>query len=212
MIKRLFGQYVSGNSAVHRLDPRIKISSVFILSIMLFWAKSPGSIAIITAAVILVILISRLQFGYIIKSLKPFIAITVFVVLMYLIFSRNRLNEGYVSVWRFLIMIILSIILTSTTTIRQLIGAIEFFLRPLILFKIKTRNIALLLSITIRFVPSFFAYAERVKEAFIARGSSFKRARSINLLILKLLDRMLRSASTLSDAIESRCYDWGFKK
>lgn len=131
----------------------------------------------------------------------------VFIFLMYLIFSRNSLSQGFIAIWRFLMLLVMSFVLTYTATISSLIAAVEGLLQPLKLFGIKPRNIALMISMAMRFVPSMFINLSRAREAMASRLADFRKFRHIKLVIFSLLDRMLKSASTLTDALHSRLYD-----
>ena len=125
---------------------------------------------------------------------------------MYIFFSRNQLDQGIRTVWRFVLFIIIASILTFTTTITSMATAIEKLSAPLKLIKINPRTIALLIALTIRFVPALFLYADRIKDARLARLGNLKNPKHIKLLFLPLLDRIFKSASTLSDAMVSRGY------
>ena len=88
-----------------------------------------------------------------------------------------------------------------------MIIAIEKLLKPLSIVGIKPRNAALMVSITIRFVPVMFINLERLKEAMLARLANFRKLSRIKLLVLALLERMFKSASNVSDAMQSRLYN-----
>jgi len=206
MIKRMFGQYACKDTAMHRLDGRLKTALVVLLSIFLFLSKTFEAMLAMTFIIVLLIRLSKIGVGYAVKSLKPFAALAAIILLMYLIFSRDKLAEGIISVWRFAMLILASLVLTFTTTIRGIIKAAEYFLRPINFFGGKSKVAALMMSITVRFVPCFFLYGERVKSAQAARCADFRKPKNIRIFMLKMLDRMLKSASTLSDAIISRCY------
>ena len=125
---------------------------------------------------------------------------------MYALFSRNNLEQGIVAIWRFLILIIISFLLTFTTPISNIIVAIEKLTKPLKILKIKPRNIAIMISMTIRFIPVMFINLERLKEAMLARLANFRKLKFIKIMVLSLLERLFKSASTLSDAMQARLY------
>jgi len=208
MIRRLsFGQYAQKNSLIHSIDPRLKILYVLMLSILIFFVDETDKILIFSLFVIVTIFLAGLSIKNLIKNLRPFFFIFIFILLMYLLFSRNQLEQGLVAIWRFLMLIILSLILTFTTTIASMIIAIEKLLKPLSIVGIKPRNAALMVSITIRFVPVMFINLERLKEAMLARLANFRKLSRIKLLVLALLERMFKSASNVSDAMQSRLYN-----
>ena len=207
MLKKLtFGQYAHKDSIIHKLDPRIKILAVIALSAAAFLLETYYKFAMFSLFVLLLIILSKINFSSLIRNLRPFFFIFVFILLMYIFFSRNQLDQGIRTIWRFILFIIIASILTFTTTITSMITAIEKLSAPLKLIKINPRTIALLIALTIRFVPALFLYADRIKDARLARLGSLKSPKHIKLLFLPLLDRIFKSASTLSDAMVSRGY------
>ena len=126
---------------------------------------------------------------------------------MYLLFSRNQLLLGTIYLWRFLMLIIISLLLTYTTTVSDLITAIEKLSKPLKIFNIKPRNIAVMISVAIRFIPVMFISLEKTREAMLSRLVNFRKIKYLKLLVLLLLEKMLKSASNLSDALHSRLYN-----
>ena len=208
MIKKfLFGQYIYKNSVIHRLDTRIKILHVLFLSIFIFYIDNITEILIFSFFIILIVLLSKLEIKTLNNNLRPFYIIFVFIIMMYVIFSRSQLEQGFVVAWRFLMLMITSIILTFSTTISSMISAIEKLLKPLKIIKLKPRNTAVMISIAIRFVPVMFLNFNKLKESMLARLANFNKLNHIKILILTLLEKMLKSASTLSDAMQSRLYN-----
>ena len=207
MLKKLtFGQYAHKDSIIHKLDPRIKILAVIALSAAAFLLETYYKFAMFSLFVLLLIILSKINFSSLIRNLRPFFFIFVFILLMYIFFSRNQLDQGIRTIWKFVLFIIIASVLTFTTTITNLVTAIEKLSAPLKLIKINPRTIALLIALTIRFVPALFLYADRIKDARLARLGSLKSPKHIKLLFLPLLDRIFKSASTLSDAMVSRGY------
>ncbi len=208
MIRRLtFGQYKNKDSIIHSLDARTKIICVIILSILLLEAKAKFEILILSSFVFFVLLLSKINLVELLKNLRPFYFIFIFLLLMYIIFSRNQLLFGIVYLWRFLMLLIITLILTYTTTIPELIKAIENLLRPLKLLKIKPRNIAIAISVAVRFMPVLFIRLEKTREAMLSRLANFRKIRHIKLLVVILLEKMLKSASSLSDSMYARIYN-----
>ncbi|MBI2655787.1 energy-coupling factor transporter transmembrane protein EcfT [Candidatus Woesearchaeota archaeon] len=208
MIKRLtFGQYRCKDSFLHSLDARIKIIYVVVLGILSFGIKSKFEIVVFSLFMACIVLLSKMSFKELIKNLRPFYFVFIFLLLMYLIFSRDQIILGLRYIWRFLLLIIISMLLTYTTTIQELIAAIEKLSKPLKVFKIKPRNMAVMISVAVRFIPLMFIRFERTREAMASRLADFRKIRHIKLLVLNLLEKMLRSASNLSDAMHSRLYN-----
>ncbi len=207
MLKKLtFGQYAYKDSIIHKLDPRIKILSVVALSATAFLLETYYKFAIFSLFILLLIILSKINFSSLIRNLRPFFFIFVFILLMYILVSRNQLDQGIRTIWKFVLFIIIASILTFTTTITNMVTAIEKLLAPLKLIKINPKTFALLIALTIRFVPALFLYADRIKDARLARLGSLKSPKHIKLLFLPLLDRIFKSASTLSDAMVARNY------
>lgn len=207
MFKKLtFGQYTHKNTIIHKLDPRIKILAVIALSTLAFLTKSYYKFTIFTIFILLIIILSKLNFSSLLRNLRPFFFIFLFILIMYVFFSRNKLDQGILTIWRFILFISIASILTFTTTLTDMVTAIEKLLKPLKLFKINPRTIALLIALTIRFIPALFLYADRIKDARLARLGNLKNIKHIKLFFLPLLERVFKSASNLSDAMLSRNY------
>ena len=125
---------------------------------------------------------------------------------MYIFFSADKLDQGILTIWRFILFITIASILTFTTTITGMVTAIEKLIKPLKIIKINPRTVALLIALTIRFIPALFLYADRIKDARLARLGNLKSIKHIKLFFLPLLERVFKSASNLSDAMLSRNY------
>ena len=208
MINKLsFGQYIHKNSIIHRLDPRIKVVYVVILSSLIFLVNQNFEIILFSVFMVSVNFLSRIELRQMLKKLVPFYYVFIFILLMYAIFARNKLNDGLFFIWQFLILIMISCVLTFTTTVSDLILALEELARPLRMFGIKPRNVSVMISIAIRFVPVMFSNLEKTKEAMLTRLANFRKSSQIKLIVLVLIERMLKSASTLSDSMISRQYD-----
>ena len=207
MLKMLsFGQYRYRDSLIHKLDPRIKVIAVFILSASAFLIDSFYKMSLLSILILAFVVIARINFSSLIRNLRPLSPIILFILLMYILFSRDQIDKGVLSIWRFLLFVAIALILTFTTTITAMVTAIEKMLRPLKIFKINPRTFALLISLTIRFIPSSFLYAERIRDARLARLGSLKKVKHIQLLFVPLLDRVFKGASNLSDAMVARSY------
>jgi len=207
MFKKLtFGQYTYKNSIIHKLDPRIKIVTVVLLSTTAFLMNSYYKFAIFSLFIFLLMILSKINFSSLLRNLRPFFFMFLFILLMYIFFSRNELDQGIRTIWKFILFIIIASILTFTTTITNMVTAIEKLLIPLKIIKINPRTIAVLIALTIRFVPSLFLYADRIRDARLARLGNLKNPKQIKLLFLPLIERVFKSASNLSDAMLSRNY------
>ena len=206
MVNNFLGQYAYKNTLLHRLDPRLKILSVVFLSIFLFFLKAYLSFVLISFIILSLIFISKIRLTNLLRNLRPFTFFFIFILIMHIIFTPNKLNQGIITVWRFTLLIIVASILTFSTSISQLVYAIEKLFTPLKLIKINPRNIAVMVSATIRFIPLLFQEANQIRDAQKSRCTNFKKIKHTIGLIMPLLRKTFNRASNLADAMESRCY------
>jgi len=207
MFKKLtFGQFTYKDSIIHKLDPRIKIIAVIALSSVAFLINSYYKFAIFSFFILILIFLSKINFSSLFRNLRPFFFVFLFILIMYLLFSRNELDKGIQTIWKFILLIVIASILTFTTTLTGMVTAIEKLLKPLKIININSKTIGLLIALTIRFIPTFFLYADRIKDARLARLGNLKSPKQIKLLFLPLMERVFKSASNLSDAMLSRNY------
>ncbi|MBS3103258.1 energy-coupling factor transporter transmembrane protein EcfT [Candidatus Woesearchaeota archaeon] len=208
MLRNLvFGQYVHKDSLVHKIDPRIKILAVIFLSIVVFLIDGYSKLSLMTVFIILIATFSKISIRTILKNLRPFLIIFAFIFLMYFFFSREQLGIGILTVWRFVLLVVIASILTYSTTISSLVLGLERILSPLRAVGVNTRTFALLISITIRFIPVFFMRAMRLMDSVLSRLGSLRKIKHIKIFIMSLLERILKSASNLGDAVEARGYN-----
>jgi len=211
MANNFFGQYAYKDSLIHNLDPRVKILLVIFISIFLFFLKTYSHFILISIFIILLAIISKIRFASLLKNLKPFLLFFIFILLMYYLFSRQQLAYGILTVWKFILLIIIASILTFSTSLSQLVYAVEKFSAPLRLIKASPRNIAVMVSATIRFIPLLFLEASKIRDAQESRGANLKKIKHIQAFITSLLRKTFNRASNLADAMESRCYrDYGY--
>lgn len=223
------GQYYPGNSVIHRLDPRVKLfgTIVFIVSLFLSLRLEIYIIAILflTAAII----ISRVPFKFMVRGLKPIIVLLVMTFLfnlfltpgnvLFKIWKLNITDEGIrLSVLmcvRFVLLILGSSIMTLTTTPTILTAGISKSLRFLKLVKFPVDEVAMMMSIALRFIPILIDETNVIMKAQEARGASFnegsimKRAKALLPVLVPLFVSAFRRADELAMAMESRCYFCG---
>ena len=225
-----WGQYVARESMIHDLDPRVKIASVIGLSIVVLRGEILTQI-IVTAFLIGLIPVSRFSPGQILKSLRPMMFFLGILFLLHLLFTRGKAippfplwhvtmtYEGvYLGVlisWRFGLLLTAASFLTLTTSPSELVIGIERILRPLKVFRLPSHDVAIMISIALRFLPSFLQEIERIREAQMARGANFKtgslrrRIRAFRALVMPLLFNTLQRADALAVAMEGRGYKRG---
>ena len=223
------GQYFPGTSFLHKLDPRIKIVATMIFIVAIFFAHSLASYAIVTAFVALNFAISRLPAKFIVKSLKPLWVIIIFtmgvhifttpgdVLWQYGIFhiTKEGLYQGALMTARLVFLIVFSSLLTYTTSPIVLTDGIEHLLNPFKRIGVPAHELAMMLTIALRFIPNLWEETARIMEAQTARGANFtsgsllQRGKNMIPLLVPLFVSAFRRADDLATAMEARCYRGG---
>ena len=203
----IFGQYRQKNSAVHSIDPRVKLACLVILSIFIFIMDSAYQFIVMTSFIVLISAVSGMSIRNFFSNMRNFYFIFGFIIIMYLIFSPYEIAKGIFSVWRFFLLVSMSFIFSFTTEISDIVASMQFFSMPLKAFGVKPRNIAVMVSIAIRFVPAMFVSFEKLREAMLARLADFRNPSHIRLVVVVLMEKMMRTASNLADAMHSRLYN-----
>ena len=224
------GQYYPADSVIHKLDPRVKLFSTLIYVIALFCFKGVLSFAIITAALIAVIKLSKVPFKFIVKGLKAILVILVITGLFNLF-----LTPGDVTLWQFgvlkitdvgltnaitmisrlVYLIIGTSLMTLTTTPNQLTDGLETALAPLNKIHVPVHAIAMMMSIALRFIPILIEETDKIMKAQMARGADFEhgnvlqKAKNMVPLLVPLFVSAFRRADDLAMAMEARCYNGG---
>lgn len=224
------GQYYPGDSFVHRLDPRTKLIAIFCFMTALLVSFKP--IVLIGFAVLLIIIIagSRLPIALVLKNIRPFIWLFLLTVLVHLFLTqghviytvpifkfeitREGLSLGLIYSVRLILLIIVAALLTLTTSPIELTDALEKMFGPLKRFRVPTHEIVMMLTLSLRFIPTLLEEALRLKNAQMSRGATFdgsliQRLKSIIPLILPLFISAFRRADDLALAMDSRCYTGG---
>ena len=225
------GQYFPINSFLHKLDPRTKIL-IFIFEIVaIFIAQSVYSYAVLAAFTLVVMLISKVPVKMYLKGLKPILYIIVFTALLNLFLTDGETKvvlfghntgitvEGAIVAAKMAVRLVLLIIgscaLTYTTSPMALTDGIEKLLKPLAKLRFPTHELAMMMSIAIKFVPTLIEETDKIIKAQQARGASFdtgsifKRAKSLIPMLVPLFISAFRRADELAIAMESRCYTGG---
>lgn len=220
------GQYIPGDSIVHNLDPRVKITLVLFYMIMLFMVTNIFVYIPVFLFVYLVIKISKLNFIKIIKSLKSIIFILVLTSIFHIFGTPGReifnviglraTYEGleralYITI-RLILLVMGTTILTLTTSTTKLTDGMESLMSPLKIIRFPAHEIAMMISIALRFIPTLFDEANKIRKAQLARGAEFdsgnilKKANSMVPLLVPLFINSFRRASELAIAMEARGY------
>ncbi len=224
------GQYYPAKSMIHRLDPRVKLVCTLLYLISLFMFRSISGYLIATLFLAAVIRISRVPFSFIVRGLKPIVMLLLITVLFNLFLTRNgevlfhawifTVTEGglvtavYMAV-RLIYLIIGSSLMTFTTTPNELTDGIEALLHPLNKIRVPVHEVAMMMSIALRFIPILLEETDKIMKAQIARGADFEsgniiqRAKSMIPLLVPLFVSAFRRANDLAMAMEARCYRGG---
>lgn len=223
------GQYYPSNSILHRLDPRVKLIGTFAFIVSLFLFQTLYGYILVTAFLFAVIKLSKVPFRYIMKGLKAIIILLLFTVvfnmfltpgdpiLQYGVFKITKeglLNSARMAL-RLIYLIIGSSLMTLTTTPNQLTDGLEKILKPLNRIKVPVHEIAMMMSIALRFIPILLEETDKIMKAQMARGADFesggilKRAKSLIPLLVPLFISAFRRANDLAMAMEARCYRGG---
>lgn len=224
-----FGQYVCSDSPVHRLDPRVKVLSVVALSIITLKA-SLYSALLISAFIVLMGTTARLTVRRFMDSLKPLVPFLAVLFALHLLLTDGApllnvlpgvavtsegLRRGILTTWQFAALVAVASILTLTTSPSELISGVERLLRPFGKIGVPSHDIAVMISLALRFVPTLLAEAEKMKKAQLSRGADFsqgniiRRIKAIAALAVPLVLGSFRRAEELARAMEGRGYERG---
>ena len=224
------GQYYPAKSILHRLDPRTKLVATLLYLISLFLFDGFAGYIVATVFLISIIKLSKVPFKFIVKGLKPIIMLLMITVLFNLFLTRS--GEVLFSFWiftvtsgglhtavfmamRLIYLILGSSLMTFTTTPNELTDGIEKLLGPLRKIKVPIHEIAMMMSIALRFIPILLEETDKIMKAQIARGADFEsgniiqRAKSMIPILVPLFVSAFRRANDLAMAMEARCYNGG---
>ncbi|MGT2926444.1 energy-coupling factor transporter transmembrane component T family protein [Streptococcus cuniculipharyngis] len=226
----ILGRYVPGQSIVHQLDPRSKLLAMFIYLLIIFWANNLVTNLLLTLVTLAMILLSKVRLGFFFNGLKPMFGLILFTTLFQLFFTRGgaplfefgiikitdySLAQAALIFTRFVLITCASTLLTLTTTPLSLADAVESLLGPLRRFGLPVHEIGLILSLSLRFVPTLMDDATRIMNAQRARGVEFsegnflQRIRATIPILIPLFASSFKRADALAIAMEARGYQGG---
>ncbi len=223
------GQYYPTDSLLHKLDPRVKLVGTIVYIISLFVIDSYIGYVIAAVALFAVIKLSKVPVKFILRGLKPIIAILLFTLIFNLLFTQgdsvfkfgiiNITKQGItMSVTmaiRLILLIMGSSLMTFTTTPNHLTDGLESLLSPLKKVKAPVHEISMMMSIALRFIPILMEETDKIMKAQTARGADFesgglmKKAKGLIPLLVPLFVSAFRRANDLAMAMEARCYRGG---
>jgi energy-coupling factor transport system permease protein len=228
MIKDItIGQYIPGESLLHKADPRTKIILTFVFMIIIFFINSYWGFAAMTFFIILTIVMSGIPVKYTLKGLKPLLVIILFTALVNIFSTPGKSVSDYgilryityegitiaiMLALRLALIIIGGSLLTFTTTPILLTDGIEKLLQPFKKIGVPAHELAMMMTIALRFIPTLLEETDKIMKAQAARGADFdtgnlvQRAKSFVPVLVPLFVSAFRRADELATAMEARCY------
>ncbi len=223
------GQYYQTESVIHKLDPRVKIGGTLIYIISLFLFENVWGYVLAALFLALVIKLSNVPFRFMVRGMKSILFLLLITLVFNLFLTPGEVligfwklkitKEGVIMAVRMALrlsfLIIGSSIMTLTTTPNNLTDGMEKMLAPLKIFKVPVHEVAMMMSIALRFIPILMEETDKIMKAQIARGADFesggliKRAKALVPLLVPLFISAFRRANDLAMAMEARCYRGG---
>lgn len=223
------GQYYAASSVIHRLDPRVKIAGTFVYLVMLFFIKDFTGFLFVTLCLAALIRASRVPLKFILKGMKPIMFILVFTFCIniflykgtvlwqfgFLTITKEGLRQAVFIAARLALLIFGTSLLTYTTKPMALTDGFEAVLRPLARVGVPAHEIAMMMSIALRFIPTLLEETDKIMKAQQARGADFdsgnllQRAKALIPILIPLFVSAFRIAQDLAMAMEARCYRGG---
>ena len=223
-----FGQYYPVNSSIHSIDARIKILVTLLFMVTVFFIVSYTAFAFMFLILTVSILVSHVPYKIVLKSIKGILFLLIFTALINIFFTSSGnvlvstkiisitdqgINFAIKMALRFTLLVLGSSLLTLTTTPTELTDALEYLLKPLKLIKIPVHDLAIIMSIALRFIPGLVEETDKIMMAQKARGANldsgnlFKKIKAMLPVLIPLFVSAFRRADELADALDARCYN-----
>lgn len=230
MDKFLFGRYIPGHSWVHRLDPRAKLVLCFMYVLVVFFANNLWTYLLLTAVLLVSVAATAISLRIFLRGLRPLLWLLIFTVLIQVFFGAGGhvywswgilsvTHDGLISagliLMRFVLIIMISTLLTFSTAPLDIADGIESLLSPLRKVHFPVATLALMLSLALRFVPTLMDEAEKIMNAQRARGVDFgtgglkQQIKTIVPILIPLFVNAFNRAVDISTAMEARGYQDG---
>lgn len=223
------GQYFPGNSPIHRLDPRAKLVALILYIVALFMAKWFVTYAVMLAVLVIVTALSTVKPKALLRGMKPVLILLIFTGVLNMFYTPGRelvsfwiftityegILHAFFMVIRIVMLISCTFLLTYTTSPLALTDGLEGLLSPLKKIKIPVHELAMMMSIALRFIPTLIEETDKIMSAQRARGADFdtgnllQKAKALIPLLVPLFISAFRRADELSTAMECRCYHGG---
>lgn len=223
-----FGQYYPSSSIIHKMDPRCKLILVFIYMIAIFFVSSYAGYLLTMILFLSVVMISKVPLKVVVKSIKGVLFLLIFTLLLNLLFYKQGkvlvefafiritdlgIDYAIKMMFRLSLLVLGASMLTFTTTSTELTDGLESLMKPLKYLKVPVHDIALIMSIALRFIPSLVEETNKIMNAQKARGaqidtgSFFARVKAMLPILIPLFVSAFRRADELADALDARCYN-----
>ncbi len=224
------GHYLPGSSLLHRMDPRFKLANLLILLVALFVIQTFRGFFFFGLFVLALFISTRLPWQYFLRGLRPVLFIILVTLILHLLFTKGgqvylrwgplTLEEaglylGFFMTLRLVLLVTTTIMITLTTSPIAFADGIEFLLRPFHRIGVPGHEIAMMMTIALRFIPTLMEEGDKIRRAQMARGADFetgsilRRARNMVPLLVPLFVSAFRRADELAVAMEARCYRGG---
>lgn len=225
--KLIIGQYVPRNSLIHSLDPRIKLTIIFFFVVFVFFANNVLSYSVMTLFALCSMILTNIPIRFILRGLTPVWFLVIFTFILHLIMTRDGfvllkifnfkiysggVVQGFAISLRFFLLILVTSLLTLTTTPIEITDAMENMLHPFKKLKLPVHELALMMSISLRFIPTLMQETEKISKAQASRGIDFRtgsfkeRIKAVIPLLIPLFVSAFKRAEELAMAMEARGY------
>ncbi len=223
------GQFFPGNTLAHRLDPRTKLLVTVLYIVALFSARSLWGYALLALVLAISVRVSRVKLRSLLRGLKPVLFIIAFTAILNLFYTPGRtlvsfwtlrityegMRTAVTMMLRIMLLIMGTFLLTYTTSPIRLTDGMESLLSPLKRIKLPVHELAMMMSISLRFIPTLIEETDKIMSAQKARGADFEsgnlfhRAKALIPMLVPLFISAFRRADELATAMECRCYHGG---
>ena len=223
------GQYFPGSTIIHRLDPRTKLIGLVCYIVALFLAKSYASYALMVLVLVVLSALAHIRAKTLLSGLKPLLFIVLFTGVINLFYGKGEplvqfwvlkitadgIRTAVFMVLRIMLLVCGTFLLTYTTSPLQLTDGLERLFAPLKAIRFPVHELAMMMSIALRFIPTLIEETDKIMSAQKARGASFdtgkltERAKALIPLLVPLFVGAFRRADELATAMECRCYHAG---
>ncbi len=223
------GQFMPGKSIIHRLDARSKILLLLGFIVFIFVCRNYISLLLITLSSLLVILATRVSFKLYLKSMKVILFVVIFTGILNLFYGSGKvlfewgvikitqggINNAIFITIRIATLVMISSVLTFTTSPTDLTDALERIMKPLSVLHIRVHEIAMMMTIALRFIPTLLEETDKIMNAQKARGADMeggniiRRIKALIPVLIPLFVSSFRRANDLATAMECRCYNGG---